>query len=78
MRQQAGSVSTDTSSPGVWQVVSSRLTRTSASARLTDAETLQNTNMMFVFGAAVLYVFAFIAGFGHELEKTAFSSAHTT
>jgi len=37
---------------------------------MTDPEALQNTNMVFVFGAAVLYIVAFIAGFGHQLEKT--------
>jgi hypothetical protein len=36
---------------------------------ITDSETLQNTNMLFVFGAAILYVLSFIAGFGHELRR---------
>ena len=36
---------------------------------LSDLETLQNTNMAFVFGSAILYVLSFIAGFGHELRR---------
>lgn len=36
---------------------------------MTDVEMLTNTNMTFVFSAVVLYVLAFIAGFGHELWK---------
>lgn len=36
---------------------------------ITDPETLQNTNMLFVFGSAILFVMAFIAGFGHELWR---------
>lgn len=36
---------------------------------MTDLETLQNTNMIFVFGSAILYVITFIAGFGHELKR---------
>lgn len=36
---------------------------------ITDSETLQNTNMLFVFGSAILYVLSFIAGFGHELKR---------
>jgi hypothetical protein len=36
---------------------------------ITDSETLQNTNMSFVFGSAILYVLSFIAGFGHELMR---------
>lgn len=36
---------------------------------ITDIETLQNTNMLFVFGSAILFIIAFIAGFGHELKK---------
>lgn len=36
---------------------------------ITDSETLQNVNMTFVFGSAILYVLSFIAGFGHELMR---------
>ena len=36
---------------------------------LTNSETLQNVNMVFVFGSAILYVLSFIAGFGHELRR---------
>lgn len=36
---------------------------------ITDSEILQNTNMAFVFGSAILYVLSFIAGFGHELKR---------
>lgn len=36
---------------------------------MTDLEKLTNTNMTFVFSAVVLYVLAFIAGFGRELLK---------
>lgn len=36
---------------------------------ITDSDTLQNTNMAFVFGSAILYVLSFIAGFGHELMR---------
>lgn len=36
---------------------------------ITDSERLQNTNMAFVFGSAILYVLSFIAGFGHELLR---------
>ena len=36
---------------------------------ITDPETLQNTNMIFVFGSAILFVISFIAGFGHELRR---------
>ncbi|MGD8402880.1 MAG: hypothetical protein PVJ21_04400 [Anaerolineales bacterium] len=36
---------------------------------LTDSETLQNVNMAFVFGSAILFVLSFIAGFGHELRR---------
>lgn len=36
---------------------------------MTDLEKLTDTNMIFVFGAVVLYVMAFIAGFGKELLK---------
>jgi hypothetical protein len=36
---------------------------------ITDSETLQNVNMTFVFGSAILYVLAFIAGFGRELMR---------
>jgi hypothetical protein len=35
----------------------------------TDPETLQNTAMLFVLSSAILYVIAFIAGFGHELMR---------
>jgi len=36
---------------------------------ISDTETLQNVNMTFVFGAVILYVLSFIAGFGHELRR---------
>ena len=36
---------------------------------ISDPETLQNANMTFVFGAVILYVLSFIAGFGHELRR---------
>lgn len=36
---------------------------------ISDTEILQNVNMTFVFGAVILYVFSFIAGFGHELRR---------
>jgi len=36
---------------------------------ITDPETLQNTNMIFVFGSVLLFVISFIAGFGHELQR---------
>jgi hypothetical protein len=36
---------------------------------MTDIETIENTNMNFVFGSAFLYVISFIAGFGHELRR---------
>jgi hypothetical protein len=36
---------------------------------ITDSETLQNVNMAFVFGSAILFVLSFIAGFGHELRR---------
>jgi len=36
---------------------------------ISDSETLQNVNMTFVFGSAILYVLSFIAGFGHELRR---------
>jgi hypothetical protein len=36
---------------------------------ITDIETLQNVNMTFVFGSAILFVLSFIAGFGHELRR---------
>jgi hypothetical protein len=36
---------------------------------ITDSETLQNVNMTFVFGSAILYVLSFLTGFGHELLR---------
>ena len=36
---------------------------------ITDTETLQNVNMTFVFGSAILFVLSFIAGFGHKLRR---------
>ena len=36
---------------------------------ITDSETLQNVNMTFVFGSAILYVISFIVGFGRELRR---------
>jgi hypothetical protein len=36
---------------------------------ITDSETLQNVNMTFVFGSAILFVLSYIAGFGHELRR---------
>jgi len=36
---------------------------------LTDPESIQNTAMLYVLSAAILYVVSFIAGFGHELKR---------
>ena len=36
---------------------------------ITQPEMIQNTAMLFVFSAAVLYVVSFIAGCGHELKR---------
>lgn len=36
---------------------------------ITDLEALANINMLFVFGSAILFVLAFIAGFGHKLLR---------
>ena len=36
---------------------------------LADPEAIQNTAMFFVLSSAILYVFSFIAGFGHELRR---------
>jgi hypothetical protein len=36
---------------------------------LTDPESIQETAMLFVLSAAILYVVSFIAGFGHELKR---------
>jgi hypothetical protein len=36
---------------------------------LTDPVSIENTAMLFVFSAAILYVISFIAGFGHELQR---------
>jgi hypothetical protein len=36
---------------------------------LTEPEAIQDTAMLFVLGAASLYVISFIAGFGHELMR---------
>ena len=36
---------------------------------LTDPVSIQNTAVLFVFSAAILYMASFIAGFGHELER---------
>jgi hypothetical protein len=36
---------------------------------LTDPEQIQDTAMLFVLAAALLYVVSFIAGFGHELRR---------
>jgi hypothetical protein len=36
---------------------------------LTEAEAIQNTAMLFIFGSVGLYVISFIAGFGHELAR---------
>lgn len=36
---------------------------------MTDLDALQNTNMIFVFSSAILYIISFIAGFGHELRR---------
>ena len=36
---------------------------------LSDLERIQNTAMLFVMAAAILYILSFIAGFGHELRK---------
>jgi hypothetical protein len=36
---------------------------------ITQPESIQDTALLFVFSAAVLYVFSFISGFGHELLR---------
>lgn len=36
---------------------------------LTTPESIQDTAMLFVLSAAILYVVAFIVGFGHELRR---------
>jgi hypothetical protein len=36
---------------------------------LTNPKTIQDTSMVFLFSAVVLYVVTFIAGFGHELRR---------
>ena len=36
---------------------------------LTDPVSIENTAMLFVFSAAILYVVSFIAGFGYELQR---------
>lgn len=36
---------------------------------ITDLEALTNINMLFVFGSALLFVLAFISGFGQELLR---------
>jgi hypothetical protein len=36
---------------------------------LTQPEIIQNTAMLYVLASAILYVVAFIAGFGHELRR---------
>jgi hypothetical protein len=36
---------------------------------LTDPESIQETAMLFVLSAAILYVVSFIVGFGHELKR---------
>jgi hypothetical protein len=36
---------------------------------LTDPASIENTAMLFVFSAAILYVVSFVAGFGHELQR---------
>ena len=36
---------------------------------LTDPVSIQDTAMLFVFTAVILYVVSFIAGFGHELRR---------
>jgi hypothetical protein len=36
---------------------------------LTDPVIIENTAMLFVFSAVILYVVSFIAGFGHELRR---------
>jgi len=36
---------------------------------LTDSQAIQDTSMIFLFGATILYIVSFIAGFGHELLR---------
>ncbi len=36
---------------------------------LTEPESIQNTAMLFVLAAAILYILSFIAGFGHDLKR---------
>jgi hypothetical protein len=36
---------------------------------LSDPESIQDTALLFVLSAVILYVIAFVAGFGHELGK---------
>jgi hypothetical protein len=36
---------------------------------LNEPETIQSTAMLFVLSSALLYVFSFVAGFGHELKR---------
>ena len=36
---------------------------------LTEPVSIQDTAMLFVLAAAILYVVSFIAGFGHELRR---------
>lgn len=36
---------------------------------LTEPESIQNTAMLVVLAAAILYILSFIAGFGHELRR---------
>jgi hypothetical protein len=37
--------------------------------RLTEPVTIQDTAMLFVLAAVILYIISFIAGFGHELRR---------
>ena len=37
---------------------------------MTDPETIQNTALLLVLSSAILYCVSFIAGFGHELNRT--------
>ena len=41
---------------------------------VTQPVSIENTALLFVFSAAVLYVVAFISGFGHELRRMELSS----
>jgi hypothetical protein len=41
---------------------------------MTDIESLMNTNMIFVFSSALLFIISYVAGFGNELRKKEYVS----